>query len=215
MLGSVTTTSDESPGGHGGGQQSGDRGPCAAPGTTEDGHASAEAATIVALQPLTYLEGYPPETLERVRELLAAGELGRRIAQRYPGLHGLTTNKLLHDYVMELKQRHMKTAPAVSKVTYDDRLMAVQNALGLHTFESRSHGAKLRARSDIRIAGVFRAVAPEFLRMIVVHELAHLRERDHTKAFYRLCESMEPEYHQLELDLRLWLTAREIEGERA
>jgi predicted metal-dependent hydrolase len=51
--------------------------------------------------------------------------------------------------------------------------------------------------------------------MIVVHELAHLRERDHTKAFDRLCESMEPEYHQLELDLRLWLTARELEGERA
>lgn len=173
------------------------------------------AATIVVLQPLTYLAGYPPETLERVRELLAAGELGPRMAQRYPGVHGVTTNKLLHDYVIELKQRHMKTAPAVSKVVYDDRLMVVDNALGLHTFESRAHGAKLRARSDIRIAGVFRAVAPEFLRMIVVHELAHLRERDHSKAFYRLCESMEPEYHQLEFDLRLWLTAREVEGERA
>lgn len=165
-----------------------------------------------ALQPLPYLEGYPPETLERVRELLAAGELGQRIAERYPSRHGLTTNRLLHDYVMELKQRHMRTAPLVSKVMYDDRLMAVQNALGLHTFESRVHGARLRARSDIRIAGVFRESAPEFLRMIVVHELAHLRERDHTKAFYRLCESMEPDYHQLELDLRLWLTAREVES---
>jgi hypothetical protein len=47
--------------------------------------------------------------------------------------------------------------------------------------------------------------------MIVVHELAHLREFEHNKAFYRLCESMEPDYHQLEFDLRLWLTARELE----
>lgn len=167
------------------------------------------AATIVALRRLTYLEGYPEETLARVRAMLDAGELGAHVAQKYPGLHDVKSNKLLHRYVTDMKQRHMKTAPPVSKVTYDERLVAVDNALGLHTFKSRAHGAKLRARSEIRIAGVFRAAAPEFLRMIVVHELAHLRERDHTKAFYRLCESMEPDYHQLEFDLRLFLTARE------
>ncbi|MEZ6017557.1 MAG: M48 family metallopeptidase [Planctomycetota bacterium] len=165
------------------------------------------------MEPLTYLQGYPPETLERVRELLATRSLGARIAQRYPGLHDVTTNKLLHDYVLELKQRHLKTAAAISKVTYDDHLMAVEHALGLHTFKSFVHGAKLRARSEVRIAGVFRAAPPEFLRMIVVHELAHLRERDHSKAFYRLCEAMEPDYHQLEFDLRLYLTARAVEGD--
>jgi predicted metal-dependent hydrolase len=35
------------------------------------------------------------------------------------------------------------------------------------------------------------------LRMIVVHELAHLKEKDHDKAFYQLCCHMEPDYHQL------------------
>jgi predicted metal-dependent hydrolase len=44
--------------------------------------------------------------------------------------------------------------------------------------------------------------------MIVVHELAHLKELEHNKAFYKLCEYMEPNYHQLELDLRLLLTYR-------
>ncbi len=48
--------------------------------------------------------------------------------------------------------------------------------------------------------------------MIVVHELAHLKERDHDKAFYALCTHMEPEYHQLEFDVRVWLTAREVGG---
>jgi predicted metal-dependent hydrolase len=39
-----------------------------------------------------------------------------------------------------------------------------------------------------------------------VHELAHLKEREHDKAFYALCCHMEPGYHQLEFDLRLYLT---------
>jgi predicted metal-dependent hydrolase len=43
-----------------------------------------------------------------------------------------------------------------------------------------------------------------------VHELAHLKERAHDKAFYQLCTHMAPAYHQHEFDLRLYLTAREL-----
>ena len=45
---------------------------------------------------------------------------------------------------------------------------------------------------------------------VVVHELAHLKENDHNKAFYRLCELMLPGYHQVEFDLRLYLTHRDL-----
>lgn len=45
--------------------------------------------------------------------------------------------------------------------------------------------------------------------MIVVHELAHLKEREHDKAFYALCTHMEPDCHQLEFDVRLWLAGME------
>jgi predicted metal-dependent hydrolase len=48
--------------------------------------------------------------------------------------------------------------------------------------------------------------------MIVVHELAHLKEAEHNKAFYKLCEYMLPGYHQLEFDLRVYLTWRELPG---
>jgi len=46
--------------------------------------------------------------------------------------------------------------------------------------------------------------------MIVVHELAHLKETEHNKAFYQLCEYMLPDYHQREFDLRLYLTWRDL-----
>ena len=48
--------------------------------------------------------------------------------------------------------------------------------------------------------------------MIVVHELAHLREKAHNKAFYNLCAHMEPSYHQLEFDVRLYLTHIDLVG---
>lgn len=63
---------------------------------------------------------------------------------------------------------------------------------------------------EIRIAAVFRDAPADFLRMIAVHELAHLEEAEHDKAFYRLCTHMEPDYHQLEFDLRLYLTQLEL-----
>ena len=50
-------------------------------------------------------------------------------------------------------------------------------------------------------------MAPQWVaRYVVVHELAHLKEKAHDKAFYALCTYMEPDYHQLEFDLRLLLT---------
>jgi predicted metal-dependent hydrolase len=96
-------------------------------------------------------------------------------------------------------------------VLYDSKLDVVQRALGLNTAISRVQGGKLKAKKEIRVASLFKDAAPEFLRMILVHELAHLRERDHNKAFYQLCEYMLPGYHQLEFDLRVYLTWRELD----
>jgi predicted metal-dependent hydrolase len=40
-----------------------------------------------------------------------------------------------------------------------------------------------------------------------VHELAHMKHSEHDRDFYKLCTYMEPSYHQLEFDLRLYLSA--------
>ena len=90
----------------------------------------------------------------------------------------------------------------------------LQHALGLHTAISRVQGNKLKAKHEIRVASMFKDVPLEFLRMIAVHELAHVKEKQHDKAFYKLCTYMEPNYHQYEFDLRLYLTELELSGKR-
>ena len=104
-----------------------------------------------------------------------------------------------------------KTAP-LSKVLYDGKINVIHNALGTHYFISRVQGNKLKSKNEIRVASMFKSVPEEFLRMIVVHELAHFKEKEHNKAFYSLCTHMEPLYHQLEFDLRLYLTCIDISG---
>ncbi|MDI1302081.1 MAG: M48 family metallopeptidase [bacterium] len=159
---------------------------------------------------LKYLGAYPAPLQEQVRELVAGNRLGDYLQRKYPDRHAVQSDKALYAYALELKQGHLKNAPAIDKVLYDSKLDVEHHALGLHTAISRVQGGRLRAKKEIRIASVFREAAPEFLRMIVVHELAHLRELDHNKAFYQLCEYMQPGYHQLEFDLRLFLTWRDL-----
>jgi predicted metal-dependent hydrolase len=89
-----------------------------------------------------------------------------------------------------------------------------KNALGTHTTVSRVQGSKLKSKREIRVASLFKDTPEPFLKMIVVHELAHLREREHDKAFYQLCAHMEPAYHQLEFEVRVYLTHLEATGER-
>ena len=162
------------------------------------------------MTPLKYLQAYPANLQDKVRELIARDQLGDHLAARYPERHAVQSDKALYAYTMALKQQHLKNAPGIDKVLYDSKLDVVQRALGLHTAISRVQGAKLKAKKEIRVAALFKAAAPEFLQMIVVHELAHLKELDHNTAFYQLCQYMLPAYHQLEFDLRVYLTWRDL-----
>ena len=159
---------------------------------------------------LKYLQGYPQELLSRVQALIDADRLAAYVEQRHPERHAVRSERALYEYVCGMKARHMKSAPPLAKVAWDPKLHIVKNALGTHTAVSRVQGGQLKAKREIRIAALFKDAPADFLHMIAVHELAHLKERDHGKAFYALCEHMAPGYHQLEFDLRLWLTARAL-----
>ncbi len=158
------------------------------------------------MPPLKYLAGYPDHLLLRVRELIDQGRLGPMLAEKYARPHAVRSDRQLYDYVQDLKDRHLRKSVPLGKVAYDGKLQVMKHALGTHTAISRVQGDRLKASREIRIATVFRDAPAEFLKMIVVHELAHFREAEHNKAFYQLCTHMESDYHQLEFDLRLYLT---------
>lgn len=161
---------------------------------------------------LTYLQGYPESLLAQVQTLIEQNRLGDVLQKRYPDTHSIGNDSALWDYTQALKNRYMRSAPPLNKVMYDNKIHVLKNALGLHTAVSRVQGGKLKAKAEIRVATVFRHAPEAFLKMIVVHELAHLKEKDHNKAFYQLCCHMEPQYHQLEFDTRLWLTHLSLKG---
>ena len=161
---------------------------------------------------MKYLLGYPAELREQAQSLLSQGRLLDSVLRRYPEAHAVRSESALYDYVNTLKQQHLRNAPPISKVAYDPRLQLVAQALGTHTAVSRVQGTRLKAKREIRVASLFKDAPAAFLKMIVVHELAHLKEREHDNAFYALCTYMEPQYHRLEFDTRLWLTALETQA---
>ncbi|MFT7585893.1 MAG: putative metal-dependent hydrolase [Cellvibrionaceae bacterium] len=158
------------------------------------------------MEQLKYLSGYAPQLLSQIQTLLDENRLGKFILKKYPTAHDIRSQKALYEYTMELKNDYLRKSKPLSKVVYDEKISVINHALGLHTQISRVQGGRLKSKNEIRIASLFKQTPPEFLRMIVVHELAHIKEKNHDKAFYQLCEYMEPDYHQLEFDSRLYLT---------
>ena len=163
--------------------------------------------------PPDYLAGYPADLVHPVRQAIEQGRLARHLLGKYPQAHDIRTDKALYDYVESIRSRHLRNTGTLSKVMFDNTLRELHKALGTHTQIARVQGSKLKAKREIRIASLFRDMPPDFLRMIVVHELAHLKEREHDKAFYQLCRHMAADYFQLEFDLRAYLAYRESGGE--
>lgn len=164
------------------------------------------------MNPLKYLNGYPPELQAQVQQIIEAGRLGETLARRYPEANEVRSDAALFEYTQALKTRYLRSSEPLNKVCFDAKLKVIQHALGTHTRASRVQGSKLKAKREIRVASLFREAPAEFLKMIVVHELAHLKEQEHNKAFYQLCHHMAPNYAQLEFDLRLYMTHLDLQA---
>jgi len=163
---------------------------------------------------MKYLSAYSEQTLSQVRQVMDQGRLGEVLLQRYPKAHDIRNDRALYDYVQDLRNEFLRNAAPIDKVAFDSKIHVINHALGLHTSVSRVQGGKLKAKHEIRVATMFREVPLEFLRMIAVHELAHVKEKQHDKAFYKLCTYMEPNYHQYEFDTRLYLTHLDASGRK-
>lgn len=159
-----------------------------------------------------YLGAYPATLQAQALALLNDNALLPWLRQRHPQAHTLRTDSALYTHVMALKAEHLRSSGPLSKAVYDPQLKVLQHALGTHTTVSRVQGGRLKAKQEIRVAALFKHTPLGFLNMICAHELAHMREREHNKAFYQLCEHIEPDYHRLELELRLYLCHLDWDG---
>jgi predicted metal-dependent hydrolase len=164
------------------------------------------------MKTLKYLAGYSSTVTQQVHQLIDSNKLTGLLLKKYPVAHDIRTDKALYVYTVDIKNQFLRQSSPLSKVIYDDKIDVIHHALGLHTFVSRVQGGNLKAKNEIRIGSVFKNAPLAFLRMIVVHELAHVREKQHNKAFYQLCQYMAPDYHQLEFDMRLYLTHLDLIG---
>lgn len=162
---------------------------------------------------LPYLTGYPETVIRQVNELIESGQLAAWLLKKYPEPHHISSDNQLYDFAALLKKQTMKNAPPLEKVYYDNKIQVMKHALGEHHYVSRVQGNKLKSSNFIKIATVFRRAPEAFLRMILAHELAHFKEKSHNKAFYQLCRHIEPDYHQLEFETRLYLIQLERFGE--
>jgi predicted metal-dependent hydrolase len=153
-----------------------------------------------------YLQAYPENLQQQVQKIIDGPGLESWLMARHPQAHGVRTDGALYAFVMDLKNEFLRQADPIHKVTFDSKLQIIQHALGLHTTTSRVQGSKLKAKRDIKVAALFKDTPAAFLQMIAVHELAHLKVREHDKAFYKLCHYMAPDYAQWEFELRVYLT---------
>ena len=125
---------------------------------------------------LIYLQGYPENILEQVQVLIDNQRLAAFCSSAIP-IRTTSSATARFMTTQALKNRYMRSAPPVSKVIWDNKIKVMKHALGLHTAISRVQGGNLKAKAEIRISTFFRLAPEPFLRMIVVHELAHLKER--------------------------------------
>lgn len=148
--------------------------------------------------------------VDKIRQLVDTNALGEHFLTRYPKVHQVRTDKALYDMAIALKNTYMRQSDPLAKVIFDEKISLSHHALGLHSYVNRRQGNKVKAKNEIRIASHLKHIPFELLQMVVVHELAHLREKEHNKAFYQLCTFMLADYHQLEFDMRVWLVAEEV-----
>ena len=157
-----------------------------------------------------YLNGYNQDLLAQVDTIIKQNRLGDVLLSKYKEKHNVSSDKELYKLGANLKNQFMKNAKMPDKIYFDNKIELNNQALGLHSYIPIVHGRKIKMINDIKISSRFKSMPYEFLYNVLIHELAHLKEKDHNKAFFMLCEKMSPSYFQVDFDLRLYLTYLEL-----
>ncbi len=157
---------------------------------------------------LSFLESCSDKVQDKIRTIIEDDGLEAYLEDLYPENHSINTDKALFAYAQEIRKKYMKKAKPAHKVVFDESDDTVYNALGdnINDLILADNGHKIK--NVIRIASLFKSAPAELFHMVVVHELAHLKEREHGKNFFRLCHYMDDDYDQHEFDLKLFLISK-------
>lgn len=158
---------------------------------------------------LIYLKNYPESIKEQIATLLTEQKLEKLLKMRYPINHNIKSDKALYQYTVNIKNTYLKQTSPLRRICFDEQIVdhslisdAPDDSLQYNSFI-------INRLSEIRIADFFKQAPEPMLRIMVIHKLAHIIEKAHNSAFYKLCHYMEPNYQQLEFETRLFLTQRE------
>ena len=135
---------------------------------------------------LPYFAGYPPDLLAGAASMLRQGTLLDTLSRRHGPPHDLRTDGALYGYGIQIKSRYLRNADPLSRVTYDNRLHAVRNALGMHTAVSRLQGGRLQAKRALRAARLFTDGPVPLLRLVVRYDPPPPKEWTTHQAIYAL-----------------------------
>lgn len=155
---------------------------------------------------LKYLKSYPKDISEAVKNLILEDKLAFYLKNKYKNINTYKKDRDLYLLAKEIKNKHMKNEKLPEKIFYDNKIELSHQALGLHTYLAIKQGKKYKAKNEIKISARFKELPYEFLENILIHELCHLKEKEHNKAFYKLCKNINSKYFEVELDIRIYLT---------
>lgn len=83
----------------------------------------------------------------------------------------------------------------------------LENVIGLYADGIRITSAKTRwgscgAKNSLNFSWMLMMAEPNVIRYVVIHELSHIKEKNHGKRFYAIVEKYEPRFKEYEKKLR-------------
>lgn len=102
-----------------------------------------------------------------------------------------TEKTLTEQRIAEL--RALANAELPRRVAYFSKIMGVQPT-GVKITSAKTRFGSCNGRNSLCFSWRLMLYPPEAVDYVVVHELAHIKEKNHSAAFYKVVESVLPDY---------------------
>lgn len=138
--------------------------------------------TVFVKAPLSIPESQIEEVIERKSDWIV-----NRLEQQKK--RRIFTEKEIADYRRQAKQVFTE------RVHYYEPLLGVQ-ALGIRIKDQKTRWGSCSNKGNINLNWRLILAPGEVMDYVIIHELCHLREMNHSQAFWKLVESICPDYRE-------------------